>query len=65
MTKRIPDIFLTPKQLEERAKQSMNKAKALPPGRTRDRMLKEAQQDEAMAEMKRMVRDFGPERRTG
>ena len=56
MFRRTPDIFLTPKQLFERAREARRKAMKFM-GVTRDRLLREAKQDETMAEMKRLVGD--------
>lgn len=55
MAKRIPDIFLSPKQLEERASESKRKAKKLAHGEERERLLKEAGRDQTMADMKRLI----------
>ena len=54
---RAPDIYLTPKQLEERAAERRAAAKLLPPGKARDRILVEAERDAAMAEAKRWLHD--------
>lgn len=56
MPKRTPDIFLSPKQLVERAQEARRKANRLA-GMMRNRLLKEAKQDEIMAQMKRLVGD--------
>ncbi len=50
-----PDIFLSSTELDDRSSESHALAKLLPPGKTRDRILKAAHQDKAMAEMKRRV----------
>ena len=50
-----PDIFLSSAELDNRSSESHALAKLLPPGKTRDRILKAAHQDKAMAEMKRRV----------
>jgi hypothetical protein len=52
-----PDIFLSATELDQRARESDKLAKLLPAGKTRDRILKAAKQDRAMAEMKRFVSD--------
>jgi hypothetical protein len=45
-----PDIFLSPTELDLRASETDKLAKLLPAGKTRDRILKAAKQDRAMAE---------------
>ena len=55
MFKRTPDIFLSPKQLDQRAAAAHDRAKLLRPGLARARILKEAKQDKAMADMKRLI----------
>ncbi|MDQ8729116.1 hypothetical protein [Bradyrhizobium sp. LHD-71] len=54
-----PHFFLSPAELDNRSSESHALAKLLPPGKTRDRILKAARQDEAMAEMKRRVAKGG------
>ena len=54
--RRISDIFLTPQQLIERAREARRKADKLA-GSKRERALEEARQDETMAELKRFVGD--------
>ena len=49
-----PDIFLSSTELDNREREPAL-AKLLPPGKTRDRILKAAHQDKALAEMKRRV----------
>lgn len=56
MSKQIPDIFLSPHQLIERARKARNKAGKIE-GMSRHRPPKRAAQDEAMAAMKRLVGD--------
>ena len=60
MPKRIPDIFLSPRQLVERAQAARRDATKLR-GIMRDRLLKQAEQDETMAQMKRLVGDADDE----
>lgn len=54
MSKRIPGIFLTPKQLEERARVVLAKANKLR-GMAKDKAIREATQDVNMATMKRIM----------
>jgi hypothetical protein len=62
MRKRTPDIYLSPRQLIERARQARAEAGKLG-GRARDRVLAEASADEAMANMKRWVGDSEVDKR--
>lgn len=52
---RTADIYLSSKQLDERAAAGQDTAKSLRPGKMRDRILRDARQDQAMAEMKRIM----------
>lgn len=63
MFKRTPDIFLSPKQLEQRAAAPHDQANFPRPVRVRDRVMIDAKRDQAMADMKRLVRE-GERRRT-
>jgi hypothetical protein len=55
MTRRTPDIFLSPQQLDARAATADAKARALAAGAERDRLLDEADRDRSMARLKRLV----------
>ena len=50
-----PDVFLSLAELDNRSSESHALAKLLPPGKTRDRILKAARQDKATAETKRRI----------
>jgi hypothetical protein len=55
LTSLKPDIYLTPRQLEERAAERQEAARLLAPGKMRDKVLREAARDRAMAEIKRRL----------
>lgn len=52
---RTPNIFLTPKKLDERANQAEAMARVLPAGLTRDCASREAKSARRKAKMKRYV----------
>jgi N-acetylmuramic acid 6-phosphate (MurNAc-6-P) etherase len=63
---RIPDIYLTPKELDQRAAKIVDDATAMSAGRARDKALKSARQDHDMAVLMRYAGysdDEGPSSR--
>lgn len=57
MTHRVPNIYLTPRELDQRASQSVDEARRVLFGRKKEQLLKQAKQDRDMAQMKRLVGD--------
>jgi hypothetical protein len=54
MARRTPDIFMSPKQLNERAEQSFAASKKMT-GKKKSRAIEDGEQDNRMADLKRMT----------
>lgn len=65
MTKLTPNIYLSPRQLQNRAAKTSADAAKLRPGKAREALLKAAERDRTMANMKRLIGDTEDETSTG